>query len=218
MGVNWSQLSARTLENGIPFLRQFAYLGAALLAAGLLMRQPLTRKTHLLLLFTVALYALYTVAYDSVDAALFFLPGMLILSLYLALGLSSLGRAAILLPVALLVLNFTSQDLSDDLDVAGRATGVLQAAPKDALLMSPGDHTIFALWYYHLVAGERPDIALVDRNLFAFGWYRQRVGRQYPDLMHVEIDDLSGFESENQHRPLCNVSLVTQPFLNCVAP
>jgi hypothetical protein len=170
------------------------------------------------MLLTVMLYALYALAYDAVDAVLYFLPGLLILSLFLAYGLYYLGWAAMLLPAALLMLNFPSQDLSNDLAVAGRATGVLQAAPKDALLMSPGDSTIFALWYFQFVAGERPDIVLVDRNLFAFDWYRPRLGRQYPDLLRLEVDDLTNFERENSHRPFCDVSLASQPYLSCATP
>lgn len=218
LGLPITEWAPRALEYGVPFLRQFAYLGVAVLAAGLILHQNVERKTYWLLLLTVVLYALYALTYSAVDAALYFLPGILILSLFLAQGLFYLGWAAMILPLSLLMLNFASQDLTDDLDVSSRATGVLQDAPEDALLMSPGDSTIFALWYYQFVAGERPDVASVDRNLFAFEWYRQRVGRQYPDLTRLEVDNLAAFEQDNSHRPLCSVSLATQPHLSCTPP
>ncbi len=217
-GVPFTAWTPRVLDYGLSFLGQFVYLGVGVLAAGVIIQQSTDRKLHWLMLLTVTLYAAYALAYDAVDAALYFLPGLLILSLYLAYGLHYLGWAAMLLPAALLMVNYARYDLSNNLDVVGRASRVLQAAPQDALLMSPGDSTIFALWYYQSVVGERPDIALVDRNLFAFDWYRQRLGRQYPDLMRLKVDDLTAFESENSHRPICSVSLTVEPYLSCASP
>jgi hypothetical protein len=87
---------------------------------------------------------------------------------------------------------------------------MLQVMPPDAILLTPGDPTIFTLWYFQHVEGRRPDLVLVDTNLFAFAWYRQRLQGQYPALDGLERDDLENFRRINQaRRPVCLASLVT---------
>ncbi|MCA9990560.1 MAG: DUF2723 domain-containing protein [Anaerolineales bacterium] len=166
---------------------------------------------------TATLYTLYAFGYHTNDAAVFLLPALLLLSILLADGLRPLGPAALLLPIALLMLNFDGQNLSRDQIVRPLAGSVLRAAPANAILMAPGDQTIFTLWYFQHVEGQRPDLILVDSNLFAFDWYRQRLGQQYPELHHLAEDDLPGFRAQNGTQPICDVALTAPQPLICPA-
>ena len=66
-----------------------------------------------------------------------------------------------------------------------------------ALQFTEGDNLIFDLWYYQQAEHIRPDLLLVDADLFAFEWYRARLGRLHPELKALTVDDLDAFEHEN---------------------
>jgi hypothetical protein len=107
---------------------------------------------------------------------------------------------------------FPTQNLSRERTVRPLAERLLQEAPANAILLTPGDRTIFTLWYFHHVEGQRPDLRLVDANLFAFDWYRARLGRQFPDIAVSEDDDLAAFQRLNESgRPFCRAGLVEKP-------
>ncbi|MEW5989442.1 MAG: hypothetical protein AB1791_22675, partial [Chloroflexota bacterium] len=165
-------------------------------------------RLTIFLWLTVAAYAIYAFGYRTADAHLYFLPGLLILSLLLRCGLRLVGDWALLLPLLSLTLNFGQLRLAGMEAIRPLAQAALQEAPPAAMILTPGDSTIFALWYFQQVEGQRPDLILVDSNLFAFDWYRQRLGRRYPTLHGLEKDDLDGFEEGNlPSHPLCRVSL-----------
>jgi hypothetical protein len=196
-------------------LSQFTWLGWPVLAVGLAETWPTQKRRHLFLLATVLGYATWAFGYRTDDAAVFFLPGLLLLSLLLIPGLRWAGAMAFLLPLTLIALNFTDQNLRYETAVRHAAEAILRQTPADALVLTPGDETIFALWYFHHVEGQRPDLIIVDRNLLAFSWYRKNLQRHYPDLVALEIDNLEQFQQANSRlRLLCPVSL-TSSRMNC---
>ncbi len=172
------------------------------------MRHRQTDKLANSLHFTFWLYLLYAFFYNTPDAAVLLLPAILILVLLLSPLLRRLGWWGWLLPIALLLLNFTSQNLRLEAPVRPFATAALEGAPANAIIMTPGNETIFALWYFQAVEGLRPDLILVDENLFAFDWYRARLQAQHSDLLHLAADDLGGFRQTNgEQRSILFVNL-----------
>jgi hypothetical protein len=160
------------------------------------------------LVFTFGLYALFALAYDTPDAAVLLMPGLMILALLLSAALPRLGISALLAPVLLAALFFGRMDLSHDRAVRPVAESLLRDAPAAAVVLTPGDRTIFTLWYFHHVEGHRPDIVLVDQNLFAFDWYRDRLAALNPGLLVPRADDLAAFRAANAgKRPICEAVL-----------
>lgn len=158
---------------------------------------------------TIGVFVVYTLIYHTADAPVLLLPALLLLAILIAPVLRLAGAAALLLPFALLIIHYPTMDSSQDHQVRPLAGQLLAAAPDDALLLTPGDRTIFSLWYFHHVEGQRPDLFLVDSNLFAFSWYRQRLQDQYPELRGLAADDLPAFRAANAtQRPICQVGLV----------
>ena len=167
------------------------------------------RRSNVLLGIIAGAYFLFAVLYDSPDAAIYMLPGLMILALLIAPQLNRLGPFALLIPVMLVMLTFPSRDAGRYAPVRPAAESILSNAPEHAILLTPGDRTIFTLWYFHHVEGLRPDIRLVDSNLFAFDWYRHRLGTLHPELELPDRDDLDAFEQANLiSRPVCNASLI----------
>lgn len=178
------------------------------------------RPTGRWLAATAMLYGGFAVVYATPDAAVLLLPALMLLAVMAAPVLNRLGLVSLLLPVALLLLGFSARDLSGETGPRAAAERLLRAAPAHALLLTPGDRTIFTLWYFHHVEGLRPDLRLVDSNLFAFDWYRARLRAQYPDLFVPAGDDLTTLRATNNvARPVCAATLVAgsggSPLLRC---
>ena len=210
--INSADLGNRLSDWSRLLFNQFTWAGVPLVAFAFYRVQGSARRLRLWLLGTAVLYLVYAFGYGSSDAIVFTLPALLLLSLLLAPGLRRLGRLALLLPFTLLLLNYSAMDLSRDRMVRPLAEQLLDAAPPGAILLTPGDQTIFTLWYYHHVEAQRPDLILVDANLFAFDWYRNRLQNHYPDLLRLEKDDLPAFRQTNEGlRPFCNATVQPQP-------
>ncbi len=228
----WWLISARLYASNFRFppdsARMIGLLSSALVPAGLLIagkaaipgprwEQWATRfrpagAPATVLASTAALYALLALLYDTPDAVTILIPSLLLLAMLLAPGLERLGTASLLLPALLVLVLFPTQDLSHDRQARAAADSLLQAAPAGAILLTPGDRTIFTLWYFHHIEGRRPDLRLVDANLFAFDWYRERLSRQYPDIQVPGDDDLVALQRANERvRPVCLAGLIENP-------
>ena len=145
-----------------------------------------------------ALYLFYAFTYRQADAIVLTLPALLLLTFLLLPVLWQMRGWGLLLPLALLLLNFNGQNLRNDAGLRPYAMRIFRQAPPDAVIITQGDPELFALWYFHHVAGARPDVAIVDDNLFAFDWYRRQIQAQYPDLVVPVEDDVAGFVAMNE--------------------
>jgi len=56
------------------------------------------------------------------------------------------------------------------------AEQTLERAPRRAILVTARDAHTFTLWYAREVLGQRPDVVVLDRDLWAQSAYRQVVG------------------------------------------
>lgn len=167
------------------------------------------RPTPVILGITAAIYAGFVIFYKAPDAAVLLIPPLLIIAILLAPRLNRLGNFSVLLPLCLAILTFQSRDVSRQTDVRNMAEIILNTAPPGALLLTPGDRTIFTLYYFQYVEGRRLDLKVIDSNLFAFDWYRQHIKARYPDVFVPVADDLGALQQMNEtSRPVCLVSLV----------
>jgi hypothetical protein len=201
-----SHIPERVLEWSQLILAQYSLAAPALIALSLYRLKPERRLGFATLLVTALLYTAYSLGYNSNDAIVYLLPGLMLVPLLIAPALHSIGRFALLLPLSSLLLNFGQLDLRHDTSIRSMAEHLLDRTPANAILITPGDASIFALWYYHHVEAVRPDLTLVDRNLFAFDWYRRRLASYEPDLRGLAVDDLEAFRMANRGmRPYCEV-------------
>ncbi|MEJ2749843.1 MAG: DUF2723 domain-containing protein, partial [Anaerolineae bacterium] len=198
----------RASEWAVLLARQFTWAGLLLIIFAFYRLRGENLRLRLGLGGTAVLYILYAFNYGTSDAVVLLLPALLLLSLLLMWGLRRLGWAALLLPAALLLLNYQSVDLSGDHSVRIETSALLQDAPEHAILLTPGDRTIFTLWYFQHVEGQRSDLILIDANLTAFDWYRERLNKRYPDIKGLETDNLLALQELNQEqRPFCTATL-----------
>lgn len=174
--------------------------------------RPGEQRARRLLVFTASIYIAFALLYHTPDAAVNLLPALMILSLLIAPVLDRLGKAALLLPLVLVTLTFSARDLSGEREVRPNALRLLNEAPEDALLLTPGNRTIFTIFYFQHIENVRSDIRVADANLFAFDWYRDQLREQHPELFVPEGDDLAAFQRVNaESRPFCLADLVPSP-------
>jgi hypothetical protein len=172
---------------------------------------------------TAVCHLIYAAIYHTPDYHVFLLPALLPLALFLAPALQTLDQKraglSLLLPLALLLLHFSEQNLRQETTVRPGAMAMLDAIPPEAILLTPGDQTISTLWYFQAVEGLRPDLVLVDRNLFGFDWYRERLGQRYIFLVGLDQGDPDRFAAANleEERPFCHVGFTPkiEPIVQC---
>ncbi|MEZ4511899.1 MAG: DUF2723 domain-containing protein [Chloroflexota bacterium] len=223
----WPDLAQRLADWSGLLARQFGWLGVPLIAWGCLkMGRGQTRTNAdksaksliFLLLLTAVLTLLHPLTYATPDAHVLLLPTLLLLTFPLAAGMEEISRkgaktqrkptsfASLRLCVPFFSLvAYLIQPPTDPVALRPAVAEIFAHAPANAVLLTPGDATIFTLWYFHHAEQQRPDVVLVDSNLFAFEWYRQRLAAQYPQLRQLTHDDLAAFQQANQ--PFCTVTL-----------
>jgi hypothetical protein len=148
-----------------------------------------------LLVAAVALLSLlFAVLYNAADGEVYLLPVVMALAIWAGLGAAwllregprivrRLGPAALAGAVVWQVVSaWPLVDVSRDREARLWGEALLRDAPPGALVRSSSDRHTFVLWYLQHVERLRPDVAIVDDRLLAFGWYRRQVRRQYPHL------------------------------------
>ncbi len=104
----------------------------------------------------------------------------------------------VLLPLALLALNWGALDLSRDTEAAMWARTTLAQAPPEAVVLVAGDRHTFALWYAQDALALRPDVLLISRNFWSQPAYREFLA-QHAGVTVAEPEEFAGV------RPLCEV-------------
>lgn len=170
------------------------------------------------LLATATLYVLYAFTYRPWDSIVLLLPALLMTALVIGMGLQRHHRLKIwLLPLAmLLLLTLASPPDNGERTVREEIQWLLGQIPAKAIVLTPGDGTVSALWYYRHVEDTRTDIIVVDENMFQFDWYRERLREGYPSLLVPFDDELDVFMTANRSRyPVCQLSLVNELRTDC---
>ncbi len=187
--------------------RQFTPVGGALVLLGgwLGWRERQSRWTIVGLLATGGVLSLFAIGYGTSDSLLYLLPLLPLLVPLLGAGLRWLvdqrapAWAMVLLPLALLAWNWQAMDLHRDAEAVLWYNRVLEATPADAVLITTqGDPYTFALWYAQEALELRPDVLVIDRNLWWQESYQQFLFRQTGRQVAAPEDYAAG-------RPLCRV-------------
>ena len=203
----------RLQQGSLPLLQQFSYIG------WLPIIWASHRPKNIPYTLTIFLYTIYTLGYDPIDASVNALPAILLCTVLLISGIEQLPRAILLLPILAVALNLARVNLHDDTMIRPMVSDLWKKIPQNAIVLTPGDQTIFTLWYYHHVEKQREDVTLIDTNLFAFDWYRQQLKKQHPALEHLAEDDLAGFHEKNRPNfPICSASLSYIEGISCEEP
>jgi hypothetical protein len=167
-------------------IRQFTPFGAVLAGLGWLHLWRQRRSFALASVLAVVAFSLYAIGYDTADSLVYLVPALPVAALWLGAGVGWAadrlrGRwrpgawAILLLPLLQSLLFWGQMDVSDDWEAIEWAERVLGQSPPRAALLTGQDAHTFTLWYVHDVRGERPDVAIVDQDLWAHRPYRHLI-------------------------------------------
>jgi len=202
----WEYVSGR-LYHGYLFALPAAFWPQRLLAwAGLLARQftpvgallalwgwRVVWREHRSLALATALafggFSLYAVGYNTADSLVYLVPAMPLAALWLGVGLAEAAKylaryrrhapwALLFLPLAQVLLFWGQIDLHGDRTAMEWAHRILQQAPPGAVLVTAQDAHTFTLWYAHDGLGQRPDLLVIDRDLWYHPPYRRMMLRE----------------------------------------
>ncbi len=194
--VPLEHIPARLAATVSLYIQQFGPWGAAISLLGLWWLWGQRRALAGASLTGVALYTVYAMGYNTPTSYVYLIPAFLAAAVWLAAGLQVLAHRwprlwplALLLPALALVLNVAGADLHADYAARDYAQAVWAAVEPQAIIVTGADEHTFALWYAQLVAGQRPDVVIVDRDLLAYDWHRAGLARRYPDLNVRDAQD-----------------------------
>ncbi len=181
----WAALPQRLLAWGSLLVRQFTPIGALLAGSGWLA----WRKEHPTLAWTslaaFLIWSGYAIGYNTADSLVYLVPALPLAALWLLPGLdqartwlaSRLGRvsklALLVLPLGQALVWGPSLTLRHAQTATVWAQATLAAAPARAVLITAQDGHTFALWYAQAAENQRPDVVIVDRDLWAQSAYRR---------------------------------------------
>ena len=141
--ISETMLVVRLWEWSSQLATAFTWFGLPLLGWATIASYRTKRLIQWPLWLTAVFTLIYALGYNTFDAQVLLLPTLLLLALLLTNGLQSLGPFALLLPLAMLLLHLPTQNLRHAPTWRPTATGLLQEAPPNAILLTPGDTTIF---------------------------------------------------------------------------
>jgi len=191
---------------------EFAYIGVilALVGAIALFRKNMKLAIGALLLFLSCV--LYSINYDIHDIDSYFLlayfcialwSGFALLQVYTwakGKGFSHRRVVVAVLIVACLApvyVHYQKNDESPNYLVEDYTKNMFASVAPNALVISyQWDFWVSASYYYQIVKGVRPDIAVVDKELLRRSWYFLQLEHRYPWLIQQSKPEVDAFNQE----------------------
>lgn len=217
--------------------RQFGWIGLAVTALGVAVLWSESRPLFVATAVTVVSCSVFAVGYDTTDSYLYLIPGVVCLGLWLGWGLDWLVKALaarsswlawgtttliLLLPLGAGIFRVATMDLSADRTADSFEAALLDPAPASAVILSQGDASTFALWYFHHGLGHRPDVVVIDTELLAYDWYVGHISRRLAAPPPVELLRSERMEdlrraAASLDRPACQMESERMA-LSCIEP
>ncbi|MBN1634714.1 MAG: DUF2723 domain-containing protein [Ignavibacteria bacterium] len=178
----------------------------------------LYRKSTKFFIFTLLIFFTtlwIACSYDIYDIDSYFLAAFIISVLWAGIGLQLVYKLIsksdiqenlkkyvsyfilFVAPLFLLVSNYKSNDESKNKYVSDYTFNVFNSARPNSIIMSTQwDFWVSASWYYQYVKGIRPDVLVVDKELFRRGWYLRHMKVHYPEFYLRIKNEFDTYETE----------------------
>jgi len=198
LAVSWGDVGRRLMAALGLWREQFGLLGVGCTVLGIWSWVEERRWRRLIGMASIWLLPLaYAISYDTSDSMLYLLPCYLVGAIWIVSGVAWLARVATqdfrlhvrwgllgaililtALPVASVIRWSAVLDLSGDHEAEMWLDETLAVLPEGAALVTLQDRHTFALWYALYAQNRRPDLLVVDGDLYVEPWYRAQVARQ----------------------------------------
>jgi len=227
LALSWASVGRRLLAALGLWREQFGLLGVALTFLGVWSWVEERRWRRLIGMGSIWLFTLlYAATYDTADSMLYLLPCYLVGAIWIASGAHWLARTLtaeigiparwghlavavllVVMPISNVARWYGPLDLSADSEAETWLQETMAALPENAVLVTLGDRHTFAMWYALYAQDSRPDLLVVDADLYVEPWYRAQVARQagiasppqtLPSLLQALAEERPAYASVNR--------------------
>lgn len=163
--------------------------------------------------FSVLLFVscvLYAINYDIHDIDSYFLLAFISLAIFVSVGSQKIiegyegktprviARMVLVgLAVVHLFMNYDKVDQKNNYLVEDYTNNILLNLPKNSIVLSyQWDYFVSASYYLQRVKNIRPDIVVLDKELFRRSWYFSQLERMYPAIMNKSKREIELFQQE----------------------
>jgi hypothetical protein len=191
---------------------EMAFVGLLLALIGVVVLWKAHRKLLLMTLILFLTCVAYSINYDIHDIDSYFLLAYLVLALWAGIGSLALyawirnvlrwgslaaSLAVITCGLVPLAYHYARVDESRNRLVEDYTMNMFSSLRPQALVLSyQWDYWVSASYYYQLVAGMRPDLVVIDKELLRRSWYLTELDRRFPRLMRESSTEVEAFRKE----------------------
>ncbi len=189
--------------------RSFVYVLVPVVFYGAFRLFRLRRNLAIGLGVTALLSFLYAINYSIPDIEAYYIPGILALAVFCAVGLDGIARRVgrwrhlLWVPgVLALVFNFSGASRRGDYVAYDQAMNTLASAEKNAIIMTDWWDLHAPVFYLQHVEYVRPDVCIIDKELVRRSWYFNYLAEEYPWLIknsRSELERYLGFLDRFEH-------------------
>jgi len=211
---NLSLLTDKIISAVTLTYRQFSWFGTVLCVAGIIV--SLARKTFLsiFVLLIILLNFIYASNYDIIDIEAYYLPMIIMSTIFMAVGTVYLVFAItktfkdsflvkyiilfgiILLPVSNFIENFFVADRSNKTFAMQGVYDMIDSMEPEGLAFVE-NWDFYSPWlYFHFEDDYRRDIVFLDKELMRRSWYFDFIKREHPEIYRNSSESIDEFLRE----------------------
>lgn len=164
-------------------------------------------------IFTILLFVtcvVYAINYDIHDIDSYFLLAFISLAVFVAIGVNKIidnvnGKIGVALILGGLIgliglqvfTNTKYNDQAHNYLVEDYTNNILLNLPKNSVVLSyQWDYFVSASYYFQHIKNVRPDIVVLDKELFRRSWYFSQLEKMYPNIMNKSKLEIELFQQE----------------------
>lgn len=163
--------------------------------------------------FSVLLFiscVLYAINYDIHDIDSYFLLAFMSLAIFVSVTVQKIienikGRTGIIIGLALITgmigmqyyTTYKKVDQKNNYLVEDYTKNILLNLPKNSIVLSyQWDYFVSASYYFQHIKNIRPDIIVLDKELFRRSWYLVQLEKMYPTIINKSKREIDLFQQE----------------------
>lgn len=217
LGIPFNSIGWKIISWLELIFQQLNPLGIFLAAAGISVLMRFQRPFLIATGISALGLLVYSMTYNTFDSYVLAIPAIFVIAVYAGLGLNRIttiwlswvhenkdglnsiqvkrkaligvliGIAFLAVPFVAVMLNYDSQDRSDDKRALEYAERVLEAIPNGAVVVSDTEDRLFSLWYYGLTKYGDKETIQISSRLLRFDWYWHNLAERHPLLFPEDV-------------------------------
>ncbi|MAT38331.1 MAG: hypothetical protein CL946_01870 [Ectothiorhodospiraceae bacterium] len=191
------------------FPAEFGYLALAVIALGVFFAYQRNKRLAGMLTLLFAVCVVYSINYDIYDIDSYFLLAYIVSGIFAAYGIGwvtvrylksdiKAAAAVSVLCIGLMAgLHWDGVSESENYLVEDYTMNMFNSFEENALVISyQWDYWVSASYYYQFVKNYRPDVIVLDKELFRRSWYLDQIAYTFPDVYRKSEREFAEFREE----------------------